>query len=100
MILARKAIALFLSYHSLSNRAISETRKIPNLTTECENTRYRDNGATMAKKIPEGKAELSVYVDKELKLKFKVACTQQDKSMGDVVNELIEDWLAQNQQKS
>ncbi len=55
----------------------------------------------MAKKIPEGKAELSVYVDKELKLKFKVACTQQDKSMGDVVNELIEDWLStQNQQKS
>jgi hypothetical protein len=29
-----------------------------------------------------------------------VACTQQDKSMGDVVNELIEDWLsAQNPQK-
>jgi hypothetical protein len=54
----------------------------------------------MAKKIPEGKAELSVYVDKELKLRFKVACTQQDKSMGDVVNELIEDWLnsQQNQQ--
>lgn len=56
----------------------------------------------MAKKIPEGKAELSVYVDKELKLKFKVACTQQDRPMGDVVNELIEDWLknsTQNQQK-
>jgi hypothetical protein len=54
----------------------------------------------MAKKIPEGKAELSVYIDKELKLKFKVACTQQDRPMGDVVNELIEDWLSREQQKS
>ncbi|MFO5492837.1 MAG: plasmid partition protein ParG [Cuspidothrix sp.] len=79
---------------------MSQSRKSSDLTTECENTRYRDNGGIMAKKIPEGKAELSVYVDKELKLKFKVACTQQDKSMGDVVNELIEDWLsAQNPQK-
>ncbi|AFZ61277.1 hypothetical protein H6G54_02595 [Anabaena cylindrica FACHB-243] len=56
----------------------------------------------MAKKIPEGKAELSVYIDKEIKLRFKVACTQQDRPMGDVVNELIEDWLknsTQSQQK-
>ncbi|MBD2132585.1 hypothetical protein H6F47_09135 [Sphaerospermopsis sp. FACHB-1094] len=51
----------------------------------------------MAKKIPEGKAELSVYIDKELKLRFKVACTQQDKSMGDVVNELIAEWLSREQ---
>jgi predicted DNA-binding protein len=47
----------------------------------------------MAKKTPEGKTELCVYVDKDLKLRFKVACTQQDRTMGDVVTELIENWL-------
>ncbi|HLO86442.1 MAG TPA: plasmid partition protein ParG [Nostocaceae cyanobacterium] len=47
----------------------------------------------MVKRTPEGKAELSIYVSKDVKIRFKVACTQQDRTMGDVVSELIENWL-------
>lgn len=42
-------------------------------------------------------AELSTYVEKELKLRFKIACTAQERSMSDVVTELIEEWLEKNE---
>ncbi len=51
----------------------------------------------MPKKIPEGMTELSVYVDKDVKLKFKVACTKQGKPMGEIVNTLLKDWLKTNE---
>ncbi|MBD2616407.1 hypothetical protein H6G94_35165 [Nostoc punctiforme FACHB-252] len=51
----------------------------------------------MPKKIPEGMTELSVYIDKDVKLRFKVACTKQAKSMGEVVNTLLKEWLQTNE---
>ncbi|WP_293365646.1 hypothetical protein [Microcoleus sp. CAWBG27] len=47
----------------------------------------------MAKKIPPDMAELSVYVDKKLKLQFKLACTAQEKPMSEVVGLLMKQWL-------
>ena len=38
-------------------------------------------------------AELSVYVDKKLKLQFKLACTAQEKPMSEVVGLLMKQWL-------
>lgn len=51
---------------------------------------------TMAKKIPEGMTELSVYIEKEVKIDFKVACTKQNKSMGEILNQLLKEWLKTN----
>jgi hypothetical protein len=51
----------------------------------------------MPKKIPEGMTELSVYIDKDVKLRFKVACTKQGKPMGEVVNTLLKEWLQTNE---
>lgn len=48
-------------------------------------------------KLPPNMAELSTYVEKELKLRFKIACTAQERSMSDVVTELIEEWLEKNE---
>jgi hypothetical protein len=50
----------------------------------------------MAKKIPEGMTELSLYIDKDIKLEFKLACTKQGKPMSEVVSELIKEWLKTN----
>jgi len=47
----------------------------------------------MPKKIPPDMAELSVYVDKKLKLQFKLACTAQEKPMSEVVGLLMKQWL-------
>ncbi|WP_313937658.1 plasmid partition protein ParG [Anabaena azotica] len=52
---------------------------------------------TMPKKIPEGMTELSVYIEKQVKTDFKVACTKQNKSMGEVVNQLLKEWLKVNE---
>ncbi|MEG4040188.1 hypothetical protein [Microcoleus sp. S11D4] len=38
-------------------------------------------------------AELSVYVDKKLKLRFKLACTAQEKPMSEVIGLLMKQWL-------
>lgn len=46
-------------------------------------------------KLPPNMAELSTYIDKELKLRFKLACTAAERSMSDVVTELVEEWLEQ-----
>lgn len=47
----------------------------------------------MAKKIPPEMAELSVYVDKKLKLRFKLACTAREKPMSEIIGLLMEQWL-------
>jgi hypothetical protein len=48
-------------------------------------------------KLPPNMAELSTYIDKDLKLRFKLACTAAERSMSDVVTELIEGWLEQSE---
>jgi predicted DNA-binding protein len=47
----------------------------------------------MTKRIPEGHAELSLYLPKELKTKLKVACAKRDKPMSEIVKQLVEEWL-------
>ncbi len=47
----------------------------------------------MTKRIPEGHAELSLYLPKELKSKLKVACAKRDKPMSEIVKQLVEEWL-------
>ncbi|MBD1809086.1 hypothetical protein H6F98_27055 [Microcoleus sp. FACHB-SPT15] len=40
---------------------------------------------------------IRVYLSKEKKVRFKAACVLQDRDMSDVVNELIDQWLEQNE---
>ncbi len=40
---------------------------------------------------------IRVYLSKEKKLRFKAACVLQDRDMSDVVNEMIDQWLEQNE---
>lgn len=47
-------------------------------------------------KLPPNMSELSTYIDKDLKLKFKLACTARERSMSDVVTDLVERWLEEN----
>jgi hypothetical protein len=51
-------------------------------------------------KLPPNMTELSTYIDKDLKLKFKLACTARERSMSDIVTELIEGWLEENDKPS
>ncbi|GET38775.1 helix-turn-helix protein, CopG [Microseira wollei NIES-4236] len=55
---------------------------------------------TVAKKIPQGSTELSLYINKELKRKFKLACTAEEKPMSEVVTALIDQWLTQKETDS
>jgi hypothetical protein len=48
-------------------------------------------------KLPPNMTELSTYIDKDLKLRFKLACTAKERSMSDVVTELIEGWLEEKE---
>ncbi len=48
-------------------------------------------------KLPPNMSELSTYIDKDLKLRFKLACTARERSMSDVVTDLIEGWLEENE---
>lgn len=64
---------------------------------ECSYARMENN---VAKKIPPGMTELSLYIDKNLKLKFKLACTAEEKPMSEVVTTLIEQWLMQKETAS
>ncbi|MEM9925107.1 MAG: hypothetical protein AAF915_15375 [Cyanobacteria bacterium P01_D01_bin.50] len=43
----------------------------------------------MPKHIPQGMAELSVYIDKELKTQFKMTCVAENKSMSEVIGDLV-----------
>jgi hypothetical protein len=40
---------------------------------------------------------IRVYLSKEKKLRFKAACVLQDRDMSDVINEMIDQWLEQNE---
>ena len=53
----------------------------------------------MPKHIPPGAAELSVYIDKELKMQFKLTCVAQNQSMSGIIEELVRQWV-KNQQQS
>ncbi|NJN57072.1 MAG: hypothetical protein HC879_05980 [Leptolyngbyaceae cyanobacterium SL_5_9] len=50
----------------------------------------------MSKKNPE-MAELNGYIPKELKVKFKTLCAAQDRSMSDVLVEIITEWINQQE---
>ncbi|WP_181256586.1 plasmid partition protein ParG [Merismopedia glauca] len=53
----------------------------------------------MPKHIPPGNAELSVYIDKELKTQFKLTCVSQNKSMSQIIGELVKQWIDSQSQK-
>lgn len=42
-------------------------------------------------------AELNGYIPKELKVKFKTLCAAQDRSMSDVLVEIITEWINQQE---
>lgn len=49
-------------------------------------------------KIPPNMTEISAYIDKDVKRRFKLACTAIDKSMSEVMVDLVETWLEQQEQ--
>ncbi|MHC5675664.1 plasmid partition protein ParG [Nostoc sp.] len=51
-------------------------------------------------KLPPDMTELSSYIDKDLKLRFKLACTAKQKTMSEVITDLIEEWLEENENPS
>lgn len=53
----------------------------------------------MPKHIPPGTAELSVYIDKELKTDFKLTCVAQNKSMSEVIGILVKEWVESQPKK-
>lgn len=53
----------------------------------------------MSKKNPE-MAELNGYIPKELKIKFKTLCAAQDRSMSDVLVDMITDWINQQEDEA
>ena len=53
----------------------------------------------MSKKDP-GMAELNGYIPKELKIKFKMLCAAQERSMSDVLIELITDWINEQEDRT
>lgn len=40
---------------------------------------------------------IRVYLSKDKKLRFKSTCVLKDRDMSEVVNELIDQWLEQNE---
>lgn len=51
----------------------------------------------MTKKIPDNQSELSLYIPKEMKLKFKSICAVKELSMSEVVKTLIQGWINENE---
>jgi hypothetical protein len=49
-------------------------------------------------KIPPNMTEISAYIDKDVKRRFKLACTAIDKTMSEVMVDLVETWLEQQEQ--
>jgi len=47
----------------------------------------------MTKAVPPDKTELTVYLNKQLKRKFKLACTEDELHMSNVVEKMIVRWL-------
>lgn len=54
----------------------------------------------MPKYIPSGMAELSVYIDQVLKTDFKLACVAQNKSMSEIIGELVKQWVDSQSSKN
>lgn len=54
----------------------------------------------MPKHIPPEMAELSVYINKVLKTDFKLACVAQNKSMSEIVGELVKQWVDSQSSKN
>ena len=52
----------------------------------------------MGKKSPD-MAEINGYIPKELKRKFKTTCAAAERSMSDVLIELIEGWIEEQEVK-
>ncbi|MDY6781198.1 MAG: plasmid partition protein ParG [Cyanobacteriota bacterium] len=48
---------------------------------------------------PEGMVEINGYIPKELKREFKLACIAVDRTMGDVLTELVEKWLKEQKKE-
>lgn len=44
--------------------------------------------------------DMHINIDDALKKRFKAACALAERKMGDVVAELIEKWLAEQEQQS
>ena len=42
--------------------------------------------------------EISAYIDKDVKRRFKLACTTIDKTMSEVMVNLVETWLEEQEQ--
>jgi hypothetical protein len=53
----------------------------------------------MPKHIPPGSAELSVYIDKQLKTSFKLTCVAQNKSMSEIIGNLVKEWVESQPEK-
>lgn len=49
-------------------------------------------------KIPPNMTEISAYIDKDVKRRFKLACTTIDKTMSEVMVNLVETWLEEQEQ--
>jgi hypothetical protein len=53
----------------------------------------------MKSKKPDGMTEINGYVPKELKIEFKKQCVAIDRTMGDVLAELMRDWLEKQKEQ-
>ncbi|MGD2182720.1 plasmid partition protein ParG [Lusitaniella coriacea] len=53
----------------------------------------------MPTKKPKGMVELNGYIPKETKREFKLACTAIDRTMSNVLTELVENWLEEQKKK-
>jgi uridine kinase len=47
----------------------------------------------MTKAVPPDKTELTVYLNKDLKRRFKLECTRDNLFMSNIVEKMIEEWL-------
>lgn len=47
----------------------------------------------MTKAVQPGKTELTIYLNKDLKRRFKLACTEDELHMSNVVEEMISRWI-------
>lgn len=48
-------------------------------------------------KIPSNMTEISAYIDKDVKRRFKLACTVIDKTMSEVMVSLVDTWLKEQE---
>jgi RNase H-fold protein (predicted Holliday junction resolvase) len=48
---------------------------------------------------PDKTSEVTGYVPKELKKEFKITCADEERSMSDVLTEIIGDWVKEKKEK-